>query len=66
MIDIGRSLNQRVIAEGVELRAQLDFLQRHGCNEAQGYYFSRPLVAEQAAKLLETGLLCGSFAPIAE
>src|ERR1700735_2502022 len=61
MIDIGRGLNQRVIAEGVELRAQLDFLQRHGCNEGQGYYFSPPLAAEQAAKLFGTGLLCGSF-----
>jgi diguanylate cyclase (GGDEF)-like protein/PAS domain S-box-containing protein len=53
MINIGRSLKQRVIAEGVETLAQLDFLQRHGCDEAQGYYFSRPVTAEQAGKLLE-------------
>jgi len=53
MINIGKSLNQSVIAEGVETRAQLNFLQRHGCNEGQGYYFSRPLGAEQASKILD-------------
>jgi diguanylate cyclase (GGDEF)-like protein/PAS domain S-box-containing protein len=56
MISIGKSLNQRVIAEGVETRSQLDFLKRHGCDEGQGYYFSHPIVAEQAGNLLETGL----------
>jgi diguanylate cyclase (GGDEF)-like protein/PAS domain S-box-containing protein len=56
MINIGKSLNQRVIAEGVETRAQLNFLQHHGCNEGQGYYFSRPVVAEQAEKLIEAAL----------
>jgi diguanylate cyclase len=56
MIGIGKSLNQRVIAEGVETRSQLDFLQRHGCDEGQGYYFSHPVVAEQAGKLLDTGI----------
>jgi diguanylate cyclase (GGDEF)-like protein/PAS domain S-box-containing protein len=55
MIDIGKSLNQRVIAEGVETRSQLDFLKRHGCDEGQGYYFSHPIVAEHAGNLLETG-----------
>jgi len=56
MIDIGKSLNRRVVAEGVETRSQLDFLQRHACGEGQGYYFSRPLVAEQAGNLFKTGL----------
>jgi diguanylate cyclase (GGDEF)-like protein/PAS domain S-box-containing protein len=56
MINIGQSLKQRVIAEGVETRAQLNFLQHHGCNEGQGYYFSRPVVAEQAGKILEAAL----------
>jgi diguanylate cyclase (GGDEF)-like protein/PAS domain S-box-containing protein len=53
MINLGKSLKQRVIAEGVETRAQLDFLQRHGCGEGQGYYFSRPVEAEQAANLFK-------------
>jgi diguanylate cyclase (GGDEF)-like protein/PAS domain S-box-containing protein len=56
MINIGKSLNQRVIAEGVETRAQLNFLQSHGCNEGQGYYFSPPVVAEQDEKLIEVAL----------
>jgi diguanylate cyclase (GGDEF)-like protein/PAS domain S-box-containing protein len=56
MINIGKSLNQRVVAEGVETRGQLEFLQSHGCDEGQGYYFSHPVAADQAAKLLEAGI----------
>ena len=56
VISMGKSLKHRVIAEGVETPEQLAFLQAHGCHEGQGYYFSRPLVAQQFAKLLETGI----------
>jgi len=56
VISMGKSLKHRVIAEGVETPEQLAFLQAHGCDEGQGYYFSRPLVAQQFAKLLETGI----------
>jgi diguanylate cyclase (GGDEF)-like protein len=56
VINMGRSLMQRVIAEGVETREQLAFLQSRGCDEAQGYYFSRPVAADQFAKLLGTGI----------
>jgi diguanylate cyclase (GGDEF)-like protein/PAS domain S-box-containing protein len=56
LISMGRSLNLRVIAEGVETHEELTFLQAHRCNEAQGYYFSRPVPAEQFAKLIEIGL----------
>jgi diguanylate cyclase len=56
MINIANSLNQRVIAEGVETRGQLKFLQSHRCGEGQGYYFSHPVAAEQVGKLLETGI----------
>ena len=59
MINLGRSLKQRVIAEGVETRAQLKFLQLHGCGEGQGYYFSPPVVAERARKLFENGIQAG-------
>lgn len=54
MINIGKSLKQRVVAEGVETRSQLDFLQRHGCDEGQGCYFSHPVTAEQVEKMFNT------------
>jgi diguanylate cyclase (GGDEF)-like protein/PAS domain S-box-containing protein len=56
VVAMGRSLKHRVIAEGVETIEQLAFLQALGCDEGQGYYFSRPLVAKEFAKLLETGI----------
>jgi diguanylate cyclase (GGDEF)-like protein/PAS domain S-box-containing protein len=56
MISIGTSLKQRVIAEGVETREQFLFLKRHNCTEGQGYYFSRPVVAEEAGRLIEAGI----------
>jgi diguanylate cyclase len=56
MINIGKSLNMRVIAEGVETRSQLEFLRHHDCNEAQGYYISHPVGAEQAGKLVEASI----------
>ena len=56
MINIGKSLNHRVVAEGVETRSQLDFLEHHGCAEGQGYYFGCPVVAEHAGSLFKTGL----------
>jgi diguanylate cyclase (GGDEF)-like protein/PAS domain S-box-containing protein len=56
VINMGRSLNLRVVAEGVETKEDMVFLQNHQCDQAQGYYFSRPVHAEQFAKLLETGV----------
>jgi diguanylate cyclase (GGDEF)-like protein len=56
MISMGRSLDLRVVAEGVETREELAFLQERQCDEAQGFYFSRPVAAEQFAKLLSTGI----------
>jgi diguanylate cyclase (GGDEF)-like protein/PAS domain S-box-containing protein len=56
VISMARSLKLRVVAEGVETFEALEFLHAHQCEEAQGYYFSRPVPAEQFAKLLETGI----------
>jgi EAL domain-containing protein (putative c-di-GMP-specific phosphodiesterase class I) len=54
VISMGRNLNQRVIAEGVETEEQLRFLQARQCNEGQGYYFSHPLNTEDFAKYVKT------------
>ena len=56
VISMGRSLNLRVVAEGVETREQLEFLRAHQCEEAQGYYFSRPVLPRQFGILLKTGI----------
>ncbi len=56
VISMGKSLKHRVIAEGVETQEQLAFLRAQRCGEGQGFYFSRPLAAEQFATLLGTGV----------
>ena len=52
IIAMGRSLRMTVVAEGVEKKEQLDYLDDHGCDEIQGYYFSKPLPAAECAALL--------------
>ncbi len=55
IIQLGHNLQLTIIAEGVETEAQLMFLDQSGCDEAQGYLFSRPLPAQQIAPLREDG-----------
>jgi len=56
IINMGRSLNLRVVAEGVETLEEVVFLQAQGCEEGQGYYFSRPVTHQEFTHLLETGI----------
>jgi EAL domain-containing protein (putative c-di-GMP-specific phosphodiesterase class I) len=52
IIGMAKSLNLKVIAEGVENEAQMAFLREHHCDEIQGYYFSKPLLPDEiVAKL---------------
>ena len=53
IIAMGHSLNLQVIAEGVETCDQLTFLRTHGCDEVQGYLFSRAVPAEEMSTLLQ-------------
>ena len=52
VINLARSLDLRIIAEGVETLEEFSFLRAEGCDMAQGYYFSRPLGPEKFARLL--------------
>jgi diguanylate cyclase (GGDEF)-like protein/PAS domain S-box-containing protein len=52
---LGQKLGLEVIAEGVETRAQLDFLSGEGCRQVQGFYFSHPLPAGEIDRLLRQG-----------
>jgi diguanylate cyclase (GGDEF)-like protein/PAS domain S-box-containing protein len=54
VIGLARSLRMKVIAEGVENQAQMSFLREHGCDEIQGYYYSRPVPAPEAAEMLRS------------
>ncbi|HEY7887968.1 MAG TPA: EAL domain-containing protein, partial [Steroidobacteraceae bacterium] len=49
---MGKGLQIRVVAEGVETREQLAFLRKRGCPEGQGYYFSRPVSASEFTQFL--------------
>ena len=52
IITMAHSLGMKVVAEGVENRQQLTFLAENGCDEVQGYLFSRPLAANDLAKMM--------------
>jgi EAL domain-containing protein (putative c-di-GMP-specific phosphodiesterase class I) len=56
ILDIAKYLNLLVVAEGVETTGQLDILKEGKCDLVQGYYFSKPLPAEEFEQLIEKEL----------
>jgi EAL domain-containing protein (putative c-di-GMP-specific phosphodiesterase class I) len=54
IVAISKSLALKTVAEGVETDEQLEFLRELRCDEFQGYYFSRPLLADDLAALLRS------------
>jgi diguanylate cyclase (GGDEF)-like protein/PAS domain S-box-containing protein len=62
IIALGHNLGLHVIAEGVETEEQLTALRAHGCDQVQGYYFSRPVPAAELERLLRdgNGMLAGA------
>ena len=59
IVAMAHSLKLNVVAEGVETREQLEFLQQRRCQQAQGYYFARPLDPRQFEAFVAHGLLAG-------
>jgi len=55
MLHLGKALGLRMVAEGVETEAQWRFLEAEGCDEIQGFWFSRPLCAADFVQLLRSG-----------
>jgi diguanylate cyclase (GGDEF)-like protein len=61
LVTLSHNLDMKVIAEGVEKSEQLAFLRTLGCNELQGYMFSKPVGAEALAPMLQNGGLMRDF-----
>jgi len=55
LIRLAHGMGLKVVAEGVETQAQLDYLRVHRCDEAQGYFFYKPMSADDLEKLLAGG-----------
>lgn len=53
IINIAKEFGYQLVAEGVETSEQAEFLYRHGCEHIQGYYFSRPLPADEFIEYLK-------------
>ncbi len=54
ILDVARHLGLETVAEGVETREQLDFLEAYGCDQVQGFYFSKPVPAREFEQLISS------------
>lgn len=63
IIAMGHKLGKRMMAVGVESEGQLNQLLRHDCDEAQGFWFSKPVMADQAVKLLNGPINIAASSP---
>jgi EAL domain-containing protein (putative c-di-GMP-specific phosphodiesterase class I) len=61
IISLAHSLHLKVVAEGVETPEQLDFLKATGCDEYQGFHFSRPLSAADFERLMRQSIDTAPF-----
>ena len=52
MIDLGHTLGLKVIAEGIETAGHIDFLKERGCDEGQGFHYSKPIPADELSRFV--------------
>ena len=52
VIKLAKSMKMKVVAEGVEVKDQIDFLVKENCDMIQGYYYAKPMPAEEFAQLV--------------
>ena len=57
IVALGHCMDLKVLAEGVETEDQLNYLREHGCDEVQGYHFSRPIPADELEALCKEKML---------
>ncbi len=53
ILSMGKSLNLKIVAEGVETKEQYEFLRDNGCDIIQGYYFAKPMCEDDFIALLK-------------
>ena len=57
IITLGRSMGMAIVAEGVEVQEQMDYLKKYQCDKMQGYLFSKPLPKDEVQKLVEENVV---------
>ena len=63
IVSLAHSLRKKVVAEGVETEAQVAYLRQHGCDQIQGYLFSRPVPARALEEMIRSGKRLPAVSP---